>query len=42
MSREANINRSTKETDIALKFNLDGNGAAEIDTGIGLDRKSVV
>ncbi|MCI9416024.1 MAG: imidazoleglycerol-phosphate dehydratase HisB [Eubacterium sp.] len=35
MSREANINRTTKETDIALKFNLDGNGAAEIDTGIG-------
>lgn len=35
MAREANMNRTTKETDISLKLNLDGSGNAEIDTGIG-------
>lgn len=33
--RTAEINRKTKETDISLKLNLDGNGIAKIDTGIG-------
>lgn len=35
MAREANVNRTTKETNISLKLNLDGSGNAEIDTGIG-------
>ncbi len=35
MSREANYNRTTKETDIKLHLNIDGNGTSEIDTGIG-------
>lgn len=35
MAREANMNRTTKETNISLKLNLDGSGNAEIDTGIG-------
>lgn len=29
------LNRTTKETDIALKLNLDGNGCANVQTGIG-------
>lgn len=29
------VNRKTKETDIQLKLNLDGNGNCHIDTGIG-------
>lgn len=33
--RKAQINRKTKETDIRLMLNLDGQGEAEIDTGIG-------
>ncbi len=33
--RESNIKRKTKETDISLKLNLDGNGKSQIDTGIG-------
>lgn len=33
--REAKIDRKTKETDIALYLNLDGNGNYEIDTGCG-------
>lgn len=33
--RKATIQRKTAETEITLKLNLDGNGQAEIDTGIG-------
>ena len=35
MSRTANINRKTKETDINLSLTLDGTGKSEINTGIG-------
>ncbi|MBO5303560.1 MAG: imidazoleglycerol-phosphate dehydratase HisB [Lachnospiraceae bacterium] len=35
MSREANVNRTTKETDISLKLGIDGKGTSHIDTGIG-------
>lgn len=35
MSREASISRTTKETDISLRLQLDGRGNSEIDTGIG-------
>ena len=33
--REAEINRRTKETDICLRLNLDGEGKTALDTGIG-------
>ena len=33
--RTAQIKRTTAETDIFLKFNLDGTGASEIRTGCG-------
>ena len=33
--RTAEIKRKTKETDIVLTLSLDGNGKAEIDTGVG-------
>jgi len=35
MGRIAEIRRKTKETDIALRINLDGKGKASIKTGIG-------
>ena len=34
MKREAKIERKTKETDISLLLNLDGNGPSRVDTGI--------
>ena len=35
MSRSANVNRVTKETDISMKLNIDGTGKSRIETGIG-------
>lgn len=35
MNRIAEMNRKTKETEIAVRLNLDGVGKAEISTGIG-------
>lgn len=35
MARTATVNRTTKETDIALILNLDGNGQYDVNTGIG-------
>jgi imidazoleglycerol-phosphate dehydratase len=35
MERRADIDRKTGETDISLHINVDGKGAAEINTGIG-------
>lgn len=35
MTRTANINRKTKETDIALSLNIDGAGVSDVHTGIG-------
>jgi len=35
MKRESSITRTTKETDINIKLNLDGNGDYDISTGIG-------
>jgi imidazoleglycerol-phosphate dehydratase len=35
MGRTASLSRTTAETDITLVLDLDGSGAAEIDTGIG-------
>ncbi len=33
--RISTINRKTRETDIHMEFNLDGNGESQIETGIG-------
>lgn len=35
MARNSEMQRTTKETDIALSLNLDGSGVYSIDTGIG-------
>ena len=35
MARLSDISRKTGETDITVKFNLDGSGKTDIDTGIG-------
>lgn len=35
MTRIADINRKTKETDIFINFNIDGSGKTEVSTGIG-------
>ena len=35
MERTANIVRNTKETNISIRFSLDGTGHSEINTGIG-------
>lgn len=35
MTRKAAVDRRTKETDIAMKLNLDGTGKSEVSTGIG-------
>ncbi|MDF2472798.1 MAG: Imidazoleglycerol-phosphate dehydratase [Anaerocolumna sp.] len=35
MNRIAEIERKTKETEIKIELNLDGNGIAQIETGIG-------
>jgi len=34
-TRDAVVNRKTKETDISMEFNIDGTGKAQIETGIG-------
>jgi len=34
--RKATIKRKTKETDIAVKLNIDGSGKSKINTGIGI------
>ena len=35
MSRNANVVRKTKETDISLSINMDGTGRSDISTGVG-------
>ena len=35
MTRNANVSRKTKETDIEISVDLDGTGATRIDTGVG-------
>ncbi|MFH2006278.1 MAG: imidazoleglycerol-phosphate dehydratase HisB [bacterium] len=36
MGRDAKVERKTKETDIVLTLSLDGSGAVEVSTGIGM------
>ena len=35
MKRTAKVSRKTKETDINVEINIDGNGTSDLDTGIG-------
>ena len=35
MTREAQVTRNTKETQISLKLGLDGSGKSSLDTGVG-------
>lgn len=35
MSRSAEINRKTRETDVSVQLNLDGSGKSDLSTGIG-------
>lgn len=35
MSREATVSRKTRETDIRLRFNVDGTGQSNVRTGVG-------
>ena len=35
MKRSAKVSRKTKETDINVEINIDGNGTSDLDTGIG-------
>lgn len=35
MTRKADVNRKTKETNITMSFHVDGSGVGEVDTGIG-------
>lgn len=35
MTREASVERNTKETEIKLKLVLDGTGYSDIETGVG-------
>ena len=35
MTREASVERNTKETEIKLKLTLDGTGYSDIETGVG-------